>query len=198
MTDYTYDPINWFVSAPRQIEAWVTAKLQEIDALTDNVKVEMSFPDTSQWKKATPLDKVLVHFELDRTEDPILGFGIPGVGTYDEDEETWQLDEASMHDLNFDVGVWVSAEMGGASKRREAMQALKNLFGPAGSRLLFNADTGMNIVSFAGGRDIIDRINDVPVWRGFDMTLVVRVFGRHPGEPIQVPLDIEQNFNLGS
>ena len=89
--------------------------------------------------------------------------------------------------------------MGGATKRMETTQALKNLFTSVYGKRKFNEDTdGLNVVSFLGGRNIIDRINDVPVWRGMDMELIVRVFSRHVPStpPVTVPLDIGQSENL--
>ena len=202
MSTYAYDPDNWLVSTHRSIQKWVYDQLQAQAPFTDDITVEMSFPDTSAWRIGMPLDKILVHFEQDSEDDPPLGFGQPGVevidDTTDPDNPTSQFQEAARHDLNFDVGVWVSAEMGGATKRMEVVQALKNLFTSVYGMRQFNVDTdGLNIVSFVGGRNIIDRINDVPVWRAMDMMLVVRVFSRHlPAEPVTVPTGTEQSENL--
>lgn len=202
MSAYAYDPDNWLVSTHRSIQTWVADQLAAIPALATDVEVEMSFPDTSQWRVGMPLDKILIHFEQDDEADPVLGFGQPGVevlDTTDPNNPTWQLQEAARHDLNFDVGVWVSAEMGGATKRMEAVQALKNLFTSVQGRQRFNSDTeGLNVVSFEGGNNTIDRINDIPVWRTFGMTLIVRVFSRHlPSDPpLVVPTDVTQGQSL--
>jgi len=198
---YAYDPDDWLVSTHRSISKWVYDQLQADPRFEDNLTVEMSFPDTSTWRKETPLDKILVHFEQDNQEDPILGFGQPGVEVFDDtdpDNPTWTIQEGAQHELNFDVGVWLSAEMGGATKRMEVVQALKNLFTSVYGKRKFNTDTdGLNVVSFTGGRFLIDRVNDIPVWRAIDMTLVVRVFSRHLAvAPVVVPTELDQNESL--
>lgn len=187
-----YDPTNWLVSATRVLGAFVTRTLNDPD-----VTVEMSFPDTHSWTKEMPLDKVIVHFEQDDIADPVLGFGIPGV-LVDNGDGTVQVDEAAQHVINYDVGVWASAECGGGTKRMEVVQAIKDIFIPARARMALNEATGgLSIVSFDGGRNELDRINDVPVWRALNMTLLVKVFSRHvQAEPDVVPLDFKQNEQL--
>lgn len=196
MTTYAYDPDNWLVSTMRVIPAYVLDSLSAIDEIGSDLAVEMSFPDTSRWTKTTPLNDILVHFELDDDQPIKIGFGIPGVGVLDDEDNpsTVLFSEASKYRLNFDVGIWVSAEMGGATKRMQVRQALKNLLHPAGARQAFNAATeGLNIVSFEGGSDALDRINDVPIWRTMTMTLIVEVFGRYtPTFPDYVPVVVTQ------
>lgn len=198
MSVYAYDPDNWLVSTHRSIENYVRDQLQALDTLGPDVEVEMGFPDTATWTKTSPLDKIFVHFEQDDQDDPSLGFGQPGVEEYDEANGLWRIQEAAWHVLDFDVGVWVSPEMGGATKRMETVQALKNLFTTAGGKQAFNdATEGLNVVSFSGGRNALDRINDLPVWRAMEMTLIVRVFSRHiPPTFETVPMDFEQDQNL--
>ena len=191
-----YNPDNWFVSANRAIKDYISDKLNDPD-----VEVEMSFPDTRELEKTMPLDKVLVHLEVDDMDDPVLGFGVPGVLVIDDtdpDNPTSKLHEAAAHVMNFDVGVWVSAEMGGVTKRMQVVQALKNMFATATGRIAFNTTTeGLNIVSFDGGRNVLDRINGVPVWRTLDMTLIVRCMSRHiPATSEKVPLSALQNPDL--
>lgn len=194
MSAYAIDHQQWLVTTLRQLEAYTLASLQALPELGSEVTVEMDFPDTRSWKKETPLDHVLVHFSLDDENDPALGFGKPGASDYDSDAGTELFSEAAMHLLNFDVGIWVSAESGGASKRMETRQALKNLFGTVTGKQAFNeALDGPWVVSFDGGSDELDRINDIPVWRTAGMTLVVRVFSKHtPAQPTQVPLSLDQ------
>ncbi len=170
-----YDPDAWLVSATRALGSYVTYALADPD-----VAVEMSFPDTTQWTKETPLPTALIHFEQDDIEDVPIGFGTPGVQTYDYVNGYVRLDEAAQHIINFDVGVWVSAENGGGTKRMEIVSALFDLFTVAGNKVALNDATGgLQIVSFDGGRNVLDRINDLPVWRSMGMTLRVRVFSRY-------------------
>lgn len=203
MSEYAYDADQWLVSTMRVIAAYVQDQLQAALGLTDDdMSVEMSFPDTTKWTKDTPLSKLLVHFELDDAANPVLGFGTPGVGEYTEPEGdnagTYLFKEAAKHVLNFDVGIWVSSEMGGATKRMQTMQALSDMFATSGGRQAFNAATeGLNITSFEGGQNALDRINDIPIWRTMGMTLMVAAFSRHtPDEPDLVPLDFLQNQEL--
>jgi hypothetical protein len=195
---YAYSPDSYLVSTIRQLEAWTRDQLQLDPALADVFELEMSFPDTTRITKASPLEKLLIHFELDEQANPTLGFGKPGVSVYDEDLGVEVFSEAALHLLNFDVGIWASAEAGGASKRMEARQALTNLFATVTGKELFNADTeGLWIVSFDGGRDLLDRVNDLPIWRSASMTLVVRVFSRHtPPVGIATPDEYFQDPEL--
>ena len=192
----TYDPESWLLSATRSLGDYVTTTLDDPD--TD---VEMSFPDTRSWPKQVPLAKALVHFEQDGLDNPILGFGSPGDDILDDSDPlnpTLLHREAAMHDLNFDVGIWVSAECGGTTKRMELMQVLANMFTTSLGKKALNAATeGLTVMSFNGGRFEIDRINDIPVWRALDMTLIVRCFSRHiPAVPDVVALDIYQDQDL--
>lgn len=191
-----YDPDTWLESLTRTLGDYVTTTLNDPDST-----VEMSFPDTAHWTKKTPLDKAIVHFEQDHISDPVLGFGVPGVDVLDDTDPAnpiSTLHEAAMHLVNFDVGVWVSAEMGGATKRMTLTRQLKDIFATATGRIAFNTDTGgLQVVSFEGGRNQLDRVNDIPVWRALDMTLIVRCFSRHiPAVGVVVPTDFTQGENL--
>lgn len=176
MTSYAYSPDDWLVSTTRVLGSYIAATINDPDT-----EVEMSFPDTSRWVKTTPLSKALIHLEQDHIADPVIGFGIPGVEVPTAPPDgTYKFHEAAEHLINYDVGVWVSAEMGGATKRMQLVQALKNIFTTATGKQAFNVATGgLWAVSFDGGRNELDRVNDIPVWRALDMTLIVRVFSRH-------------------
>lgn len=191
-----YDPNDWLLSMTRTLGSYVETTLADPD--TD---VEMSFPDTRNWKKDTPLARALIHFEQDDISDPVLGFGVPGVDVFTDTDPlnpTTEHAEAAMHLVNFDVGVWTSAEAGGATKRMQLVQALKNMLATASGKVAFNTATqGLYAVSFEGGRNELDRINDIPVWRALNMTLIVRCFSRHaPAVPDVVALDAYQDQNL--
>lgn len=188
---------QWLLSTTRKLGAWTQDKLKAIEELGADVSVEMSFPDTSRWTKETPLSSILVHFERDDMTNNTIGFGQPSIDVDNEDGTT-TVSRVAMHTLNFDVGVWVSAEMGGATKRMVAVQALANLFSP-GLRQDLNDDMGVQVVSFEGGNDMLDRINDVPVWRTATMTLIVRVFSTHTPDGVVVQIgdfDQEQKLTL--
>jgi hypothetical protein len=197
MSIVQYDPDNWLVSMTRALASYVEITLNDLD-----VRVEMSFPDVRLWEKTSPLDKVLIHFEQDDLNDPPMGFGVPGLDVFDDVTDplnpTYIKQEAAWHDVNYDVGVWVSVEQGGPTKRMQTVQALKNMFATAVGRLAFNeAVGGLTVVSFNGGRNNLDRINDVPVWRVMEMSLVLRAISRHIPVTTQVaPLDFVQDEDL--
>jgi hypothetical protein len=191
-----YDPDNWLISCTRALKDFVVTTLNDKD--TD---VEMSFPDPRSWTKKVPLANALIHFEQDHISDPVYGFGSPGddvIDDTDPENVTSLHREAVQHLVNFDVGVWVSAQSGGVTKRMALTQALKDLFVPAMNKVAMHDSTqGIWVVSFEGGRNELDRINDVPVWRALDMTLVVRVVSRHtPSSPVVVPGSYTQDEEL--
>ena len=193
MSETVFRPDLWLESLTRALGAFCVATLDDPD-----VEVEMSFPDTSQWTKTTPLDKAVVHFEQDDIQSPILGFGSPGVDVLDEAGETVTHYEAVLHLVNFDVGVWVSAETGGVTKRMELTRKLKDMFTSVQGKQAFNEATGgLWPVSFEGGINQLDRINDLPLWRTMGMTLIVRCFARMtPAGPYIVVGDYVQDQQL--
>lgn len=186
----SYDPLNWLLSANRALRDYIAANLDP-----DFFAVELNFPDT---EKLIPLPKTLIHIEQDAMEHPVMGFGTPGVEIYDANAGTWILEEAQPHLLNFDLGVWASRESGGATSRMEAVQTLSDLFARPEGKKAFDATVGgMWVVNFMGGRNELDRINDVPVWRALDMTLIVRVVSKHvPAVAEIVPTDANQDQEL--
>lgn len=186
MSQYQYDAVEWLTSATRALEDYVRNALAD-----DDVQIEMSYPNTDTITKETPLDKVLIHFEQDNVDNPVLGFGTPGKEIVDVDAGSWTLYEAAWHYINFDVGVWVSAEMGGATKRMQMYQRLVTMFGTALGRIDLNETTGgVKVVSFNGGRFALDRVNDLPIWRAMEMTLICQVFSKHvPPQTEVLPID---------
>lgn len=193
MTVVQFDPNQWLLTLTRAIGSFVEDRLDDPDT-----NVEMSFPDTSSWTKTTPLQRSLIHFENDDIRNPILGFGTPAVRTYNDVDGTVQDEEVAMHLVNFDVGVWTSAQSGGTTKRMVLVDALINLFSTVTGKQDFNeATNGLWPVSFNGGGFQLDRINDVPIWRAMGMTLIVRAFSRHvPETPDTQIVDFDQSENL--
>jgi hypothetical protein len=193
-----YEPENWLVTLDRALLAWVESQMP-VD-LAPDVTVEMDFPDTRQWPKQSPLEKALVHIAQDDENDPTFGFGVPGDDEYLTDPDGTVHNthrEAAQHLVNFDVGVWSSAQTGGPTKRKEVVQALKNMFVPNSAKKALDDAEGIWVVSFDGGRNILDRINDVPVWRALEMTLIVRAVSRHlPATSVIVATDFTQDEQL--
>lgn len=191
MTVTLYDPNDWLVTANRALRSYIE------DALGSDIDVEMNFPDVEH---AMPFTKPMVHVEQDDITNPIMGFGTPGVEEFGEvaGVGTWQLVEAQPHLVNFDIGVWVSRQSGGATTRMRIVQQLVDLFSrPEAKKAMKEATGGLWPVSFNGGRNEIDTISDISVWRALDMTLIVRVVSRHvPPEPVTATGDYDQDPNL--
>lgn len=181
MSILAYDPDLWLESLTRALKSFCEARINDPD-----VSIEMSFPDTANWTKETPLDKAIVHFEIDDIQNPTLGFGEPGVDSRDDigNGGTIVRLEAVQHLVNFDVGVWVPAQLGGATKRMELVRKVTTMFGSVNGKQDFNTSTeGLWPVSYEGGQNVLDRINDIPLWRAMGMTLVVRAFERVTPDP---------------
>lgn len=185
-----YDPENWLVTATRSLASYVEEQFDD-----NIVDVEIGFPDTLN---LLPLPKLLIHFEQDHIANPVLGFGTPGKEVFDDIAHTWLLQEAQVHEINFDVGVWASKETGGVTARMQAVQKLTDTFArPEGKKAMMVATGGLWVVSFTGGRNEIDRLDDVPVWRALDMTLMLRVVSRHlPALPEVAVGDFDQDQEL--
>lgn len=195
MTVY-FNPENWLVSTTRALEDYTLTKLGEIlgRPAEDLYEVIMQFPGTilDLRMKKMPLEKTVIHFELDDTQEGVLGFGEniqqnnydSALGNYPQ--------EAGIRLLDFDVGIWASDRSGGTTSRMETRQLLSQLF--SGAQAIQNlraatdgGDGGIEIQGFSGGRGATDTINDVIVYRQLDSTLSVRVFSRTPKPTVPVP-----------
>lgn len=166
----TYDPENWLVSASRELQSYVAVMLPNYD-------VELNYPDT---QKLIPMPKPLIHLEQEDVTNPVLGFDVPGVEVRNEVTNSWELHEAQVHHVQFDVGIWASREAGGATARMQAAQVLVDTFArPNAKKALQAATGGLWVISYTGGRNELDRIDDTPVWRMLDGTLIIRVVSRH-------------------
>jgi hypothetical protein len=168
----TFDPTAWVTSATRALEDYVRSVVDE------SFEVQMAFPDTEKMSKAIPFPKTIIHFDQEDVSNPLLGLGRNYVDEeYDETLGTVVLTEAQKFMLSFDVGVWASEASGGATNRMVALEQLTSAFcGPAANLACMARTEGIDIISFGGGRNIIDTINDIPVWRTTDMMLRLRVF----------------------
>lgn len=186
MSQYLFDPADWLVSVTRALKDYAASKFDP-----DLYVVQMSFPDPVEAGKTFPLGKTLIHFERDDLDSPAWAFGIQGVDEWSDPAHlsgTFRVLEAQRRVLNFDVGVWSDAGAGGQTARMRAVQVLHDIFGSNGAKQAFNFTTGGIVInSFTGGRDATDRINDQPVWRTMDMTLVLEVFSKAAPEPDVVP-----------
>lgn len=150
-----------------------------------------------------PLERTVIVFEIDDVNPMAIGFGqnrvkettevvpatLPATGT----KTVITNYEAVCFEINFDVGVWAFDQTGGTTSRMDANSLLMSFLHGASARQLFNVETdGVQIRSWSGGRDVQDKINDIPVYRTVGAELVVRVFGRVPAVIVDTDTAVEE------
>lgn len=186
----TYDPEKWFETVSRTLKEYVEANIN-----TRVYSVVMEFPGSIVDSEKLPMKKTLIHFELDALDSAPIGMGDNAFAeNYDATDQTITPQYAAMQVFTYDVGVWASDASGGVTQRMRARQALEFLFGINNGgieRLREFSDGGdgmLEIVSFTGGRFVLDRsANDTRLYRMVDCQLVLRVYSRTPLE-IQTPI----------
>jgi hypothetical protein len=148
--------------------------------------IVMEFPGTEISSMKVPLEKTLIHFAIDDVEDRVVGIGDNiFADNYEPITDTVNPQEAKMHMVNFDVGVWSSDRSGGVTSRLRAQQILLQLFlGSIAQTRIREATHGgdgcLEILKYSGGNFATERINDVDVYRMMGAELVIRVFSRTP------------------
>lgn len=190
----SYDPEIWLESTTRTIKQYVIDGISAPNAY----EVIMEFPGAAFDTKKLPLDKTVIHFEIDDMPERLLGFGDdPARDNYDAVNQQNQPQWAAIQEINFDVGIWASAKSGGTTSRMRARQHLSRLFGfPQGVvNLRDYSDNGDGVIEIlrplSGGRFVLDRVNDVTMYRMVDCSLDVRVFSRTPIENSPIVPTIE-------
>lgn len=181
-----FDPDDWVLSVFRSLKGYVLAHLD-----LDLYDVEFGFPSSENLGEWLPFTKTIIHFEIDDISHPPIGFGDNIVDVqYDETDFTLIESEAQAHLINWDIGVWASAETGGVTARLQAFQVLSDLFnGP--SALTNLREIGIELRSFAGGAFVKEEIDNVSVFRVVNITLVTRVFSRKRIGPTPFITDID-------
>ena len=193
----TYDPERWLETVVRTLREYAengfhnAVKNNGGDPVGDSVyEVVMEFPSNLDPARELPMDRTIIHFEIDDIVDIVLGFGDNIIReNFNESDYTVHPQEARVHRINFDVGIWASDRSGGTTQRLRAYQVLTNLFhGSRARRGIWNASTegdgGIEILEFTGGRFLTERTGDIPLYRMIDCQLEIRVYSRTPlGEP---------------
>lgn len=200
MSDYQYNPSEYLVSAMDALKRYTRDSLVQVAGIGDTVDVEMGFPDTRSWTKASPLERSIVHFELDDDPEMRTGFGVQ-VTQDDQGNDTTILSEAAVHELNFDIGIWTSPQSGGTTMRARLRQALFAIYGPGGARRAFTDATGVVVKRYGGGNDVLDRVNDLPIYRTVQVELVLSVFSRHTQDaatPLVIEIDQDEHLSIVS
>lgn len=189
---YVFQPDKYLTSTVRALKEYLETGLNLGNA-DDPYEIRMEYPDVLEMSKAkVPLAKTLIHFDIDDNAQRIIGLGenvfnadieeVPGSDPIEETIVDW---EGRCHELSFDVGVWASVETGGPTARMEAREDLDTLLnGTAAYRACHAATEGVEILSFTGGRNLIDSINDVTIFRTVDLMLRVRVYARFKRFPV--------------
>jgi hypothetical protein len=187
-----YDPENYLLSTTRELQKYVERgfdnSVLDVDLLPIGrfvYQVIMEFPgDVIADITTAPLPKTLVHFELDDSENRVVGFGDNIFSeNYDAASQSITPQEASYHQLNFDVGVWASDVSGGTTARLNAQQILNGLFvGFLAQRSIMassdGGDGGLELLSYHGGQFITERVNEINTYRMVGAELELRVFSR--------------------
>lgn len=194
-----YDPEKFLESTVRTIKEYVETYIN-----TRIYEVVMEFPGALYDAGEMPMKKTVIHFELDDQEGKPVGFGdgmfadnyVAGVGNFPQ--------YAAVQLFTFDVGIWASDSSGGTTSRMRAKQYLSFLLdmNNGGAKKLGdfsdNGDGRIEVLSFSGGRFVLDSANDVRLYRMVDCQLVVRVYSRTPIPSISEPAieEIDQAPNL--
>lgn len=182
-----YDPEKFFETTVRTLKEFVETNIN-----TRIYDVVMEFPGAQLDSAKLPMKKAIIHFELDDHETKPVGFG-DGMfrDNYDSDGREIFPQYASMQMFTFDVGVWSSDGAGGTTTRMRAKQYLNFLFdlngGPSLGDFSDNGDGRIEVLSFTGGRFVLDHANDVRLYRMVDCQLVLRVYSRTPLPPEGIP-----------
>jgi hypothetical protein len=199
MQENFYDPEKFMESTFRTIKEYVETNIN-----TRIYEVVMEFPGAQLDAGELPMKKTLIHFEMDDQESKPVGFGDgmfadnyqPGVGLFPQ--------YAAVQTFTFDVGIWASDSSGGTTSRMRVKQALNYLFdmNNGGSKRFGdfsdNGDGRIEVLSFSGGRFVLDSSNNVRLYRMVDCQLTVRVYSRTPIPTESAPAieEIDQSPNL--
>lgn len=194
-----FSPEQWLETTYRCLKEYVEANIN-----TRIYQVVMQFPAPQISVMKMPPKKTIIHFEADEIADRLIGLGDNFFAlNYDNVTKTTNPQEAREMRLNFDVGIWSSDASGGLTARMRARQILMLLFGGslASENLKEATDGGdghLEILSFSGGRFVMDMQNDFRLYRMVDCSLEIRVFSRTPLLPEGGPAieEIFQDPNL--
>lgn len=201
----TYNPEIWLESLTRALKEYVEDGFNNFVTNAANepiglglYEIIMEWPGANIDARKVPLPKNLIHFEVDDIDDRPLGFGAGVFAVnYNEVDEEIREQEAYIHEVNFEVGIWTWDKTGGTTARMRAQQILNWLFqgGMAQDRIAEATNSGngkLEIIRYSGGRFATERIGDIDTYRMVDGELVIRVFSRTPMEHTQPAPTIEE------
>jgi hypothetical protein len=171
----TFDPDKWITSLHRSLLSYMQTKLP-----ADEFEIVEDYPSAAAMTRRMPLKKTIVHFAMEDPQRMMFGLGDNIVAdSKDEDAQEIEGWEARCHEVTFDLGIWASEETGGVTSRMEAREALDYLFhGSTAQQACLAATDGVDVRSISGGRNVIEDINEIVVYRMVDIALIVRVYSR--------------------
>jgi len=202
-----YDPEIWLESTVRCLKDYLEYKFHvSVSDGTNYVgenayEVVPEFPGADLDLRKMPMQRTVIHFEIDEIVSQVVGLG-DNIMEWTEDPAnpgSIAPRYAQEHRLNLDVGIWASDASGGLTARLRAKQILQYALGGAegitGLRDFTDGGDGMlEILEFSGGRFMLDKINDMQVFRMVECTLRLRVFSRTPLVDAQYGTAIEEIF----
>jgi hypothetical protein len=186
------DPDAWVITLFRALKNYVLTNTDE-----DIYDIRFDFPNTVDLGEFMPLDKTVIHFEIDDIQNPPIGFG-ENILQVDRDEDTEQIveHEAKQHRVEFDVGIWASTKSGGVTARLKAYQLLNDLFVGAQAYRNMLDITGIEVRNFSGGNFIKEEISDIDVFRVMNMNLTVHIFSRRTKGPAPFIVEVLEDPSL--
>lgn len=181
-----FNPDQPFASFFSALKSYIEANVD-----TDIYDIVPSYPDVDDMTKESPLPKTVIHFDIDDPRQTFFGFGDNVVDAeyveYDPDLDiggTLVESEAHCHEVALDFGIWASVESGGPSGRLSARDDLDRIFnGPLAHAACLAATNGLDVMSFTGGRNLTDKINDLTVFRMVGIELRVKFYSRNKNAP---------------
>lgn len=200
-----YNPEIWLESMTRCLKEYVEEQFDKSvrgqagePVGLEAYDVIMEFPGPDLDLKVMPMKRTIIHFEIDDIQSQVVGFGDNIFrDSYDLATGLLTQQEAQMHHVNWDVGIWASDASGGGTSRLRAKQILSNALGGAFAVNRLRAFSGLEdgaieIIRYSGGRFVMDTINDVPIFRMIESTLETRVFSRSPSDEPEYAPAIEE------
>lgn len=189
----TFDPEIFLESTIRCLHEYLVMKFHRSVSdgsqyVGENIyEVIPQFPGADLDLRKVPLLRTVIHFEIDNITSRPVGIG-DNIYDWTEDPAnpgSMAARYAQVHLLNIDIGIWASDASGGVTARSRAKQILQFALGGSEGIIQLRdfsdgGDGALEIMSFTGGRFIMDKVNDMQIFRMADCTLILRVYSRTP------------------
>ena len=169
---FNVDPDNWLPTFFRALKTYVESKFN-----LDAYEIRFGFPNEVD---KLPLEKTIIHFEIDDIESIVIGMGDQQYqAIYDDIAVTITPYEIQCYQVLMDMGVWATANTGGSTARLVGSQTLLSaLAGPFNFKWIRN-HVGVEILEIQGGSFVIEEVNDIEMYRVVDIAMRLRIFARN-------------------